>query len=232
MPLQREYRHTAIELETIVSMSWCRYMYRNMTACKRIISMRRTRFSGKLSAMNLKFAIGAAAIAFLAGRAAAQEPAFPLADVVTEGRQAAVSAHSVHSGLGREDYLKTSEGIVLFFQHFQAADGRIIDPLLRREIQYSTPCYACAASALISGGRQTNLLDSAARALDVALEELSTGHAADNHTDFFTFPCMLAYESLRDRVSSERRARWESDLRADRARNCVYQDLPEQARAA
>ncbi len=121
---------------------------------------------------------------------------------------------------------------MLFFQHFQAADGRIIDPLLRREVQYSTPCYACAASALISGGRQTNLLDSAARALDVALEELSTGHAADNHTDFFTFPCMFAYESLRDRVSSERRAPLGERLAgADRA-GTRLPGPSEQARAA
>src|SRR5665213_1855168 len=90
--------------------------------------MRRTGIYGKLGAMNLKIAIGAVGIAFLAARAPAQETAFPLADVVAEGRRAALSAHAVHSGLGREDYLKTSEGIVLFFQHFQAADGRFIDP--------------------------------------------------------------------------------------------------------
>jgi hypothetical protein len=144
---------------------------------------------------------------------------------VAEARQAALSSHAVPSGLGRADYLKTSEGIVVYFQHFQTPDGRIIDPFLRREVQYSTPCYAWAAAAVICGGRQTNLLDSAARALDVALEELSTGHAADNHSDFFTFPCMLAYETLRDRVSSERRARWERDLRAIVPER-VYQDLP------
>jgi hypothetical protein len=175
--------------------------------------------------MNLRFATGLAGIAFLAAHAGAGEPPFPLAEVVAQARQAALSAQAAPSGLGRQDYLKTSEGIVVFFRHFQTPDGRIIDPFLLREVQYSTPCYAWAASALVSSGRQTNLLDSAARALDVALEELSTGHAADNHSDFFTFPCMLAYEALRDRVSSGRRAGWERDLRAI-APERVYQDIP------
>jgi hypothetical protein len=187
--------------------------------------MRNASFFVKVRMMNLRFATGLAGIAFLATHAVAQEPPFPLAEVVAQGRQAALSAKTVPSGLGRQDYLRTSEGIVVFFRHFQNPDGRIMDPFLGREVQYSTPCYAWAASALVSSGRQTNLLDSAARALDVALEELSTGHAADNHGDFFTFPCVLAYEALRDRVSGARRARWERDLRAiepDR----IYQDIP------
>ncbi len=175
--------------------------------------------------MNVRFATCLAGIAFLTACAFAGEAPFPLAEVVAQGREAALSARAVPSGLGRQDYLKTSEGIVLFFRHFQTPDGRIIDPFLKREVQYSTPCYAWAASALVSGGRQTNLLDSAALALDVALEELSTGHTADNHSDFFTFPCMLAYEALRDRVSGARRARWERDLGAIEPER-VYQEVP------
>ncbi len=201
-------------------------MYMNITRHKRIFSMRPNRFSVKLKGMKRSFAISLAAIAFLAGNAAAQKPAFPLAEIVAQARQAALAGRGVPSGLVREDYLKTSEGIVVYFRHFQAPDGRIIDPFLNREVQYSTPCYAWAASALVSSGRQTNLLDSAARALDISLEELSTGHAADNHSDFFTFPCMLAYETLRDRVSSERRTRWERDLRAIDPQR-VYQEVPE-----
>jgi hypothetical protein len=104
-------------------------------------------------------------------------------------------------------------GIVDFFQHFQTSEGRIIDPYLRREVQYSTPCYAWAAAALIASGKQTNSLESAASALDCALTELATDKAADNHGDFFTFPAMLAYEHLRERVAPERRKHWEELLR-------------------
>jgi hypothetical protein len=128
-------------------------MYRNITDRKRIISMRQTGLSVKLTTMNLRFASGLAGIAFLATHAVAQEPPFPLAEVVAQARQAALSAKAVPSGLGRQDYLKTSEGIVVFFRHFQTPDGRIMDPFLGREVQYSTPCYAWAASALVSAGR-------------------------------------------------------------------------------
>jgi hypothetical protein len=144
----------------------------------------RNGFFRQTPGMSPKFAIATAGIVFLAARAVSQETPFPLADIVAEARQMAASFHTVPSGMGRADYLKTSEGIVVYFQHFQNPDGRIIDPFLRREVQYSTPCYA-----------------------------------------FFTFPCMLAYETLRDRVSSERRVRWERDIRAIVPEH-VYQDLP------
>jgi hypothetical protein len=127
--------------------------------------------------------------------------------------------------LTREDYLKTCEGIVDFFHHFQTPDGRIIDPFMHKEVQYSTPCYAWTATVLVVSGRQTNLFDSAARALDAALEELSSGHAADAHSDFFTFPCMLAYEALRDRVTAERRGKWEEELRSIVPEK-IYHDIP------
>jgi hypothetical protein len=175
--------------------------------------------------MKLNLAVVLAAMLFLTERCAAAESAFPLGATVAAGREVALSARVAPSGLDRNDYLATSEGIVAFFQHFQTPDGRILDPYLGREVQYSSPCYAWAAAALVTSGRRTNLLDSAARALDISLEELSIGHAADNHGDFFTFPCMLAFEALRGRVSNERRARWEDNLRAI-APERVYQDIP------
>jgi hypothetical protein len=136
-----------------------------------------------------------------------------------------MAAQVTPSGLSRDDYLKTTQGIVEFFQHFQREDGRIIDPFMHKEVQYSTPCYAWAAAALVMSGRDTNMIDSTVRALDISLEELSTGHAADGHSDFFTFPCMFAYEALRDRVASERRATWETELRAIVPEK-IYQDIP------
>jgi hypothetical protein len=175
--------------------------------------------------MNLRFVVALAGAALIAACASAVEEPFPLADVVAQARQAASFAKATPSGLSREDYLKTSAGIVAFFRHFQNPDGRILDPYSGKEVQYSTPCYAWAAAALVSSGHQTNLLDSASFALDAALDELSTGRVADNHGDFFTFPAMLAYEALRDHVSNERRAPWERELREIEPQR-VYQDAP------
>lgn len=174
--------------------------------------------------MQPKRILSLVAVFFLAAASRGQET-YPLAEIVAQARLAAASNAPSATGLGRDDYLKTAAGIVSFFQHFQTPAGRIIDPYLHKEVQYSTPCYAWAAAALVKSGRQTNLLESASRALDAALAELSTGHAADGHGDFFTFPCMFAYEALRDRVAPGRRGLWEEDLRAI-APKLSYHDLP------
>ena len=145
--------------------------------------------------------------------ARALEP-FPLGPAVDTAKNRLVGAQFKPTGLKRDDYLAVIGGIVTYFHHFQAPDGRIIDPFLHTEWQYSTPCYAWAAASLVAGGKQTNLLESAALALDCALTELAEDKAANNHGDFFTFPAMLAYENLRERVPAERRKHWEELLRA------------------
>jgi hypothetical protein len=125
----------------------------------------------------------------------------------------------------RSNYLGTIEGIVDYFAHFQTADGRIIDPYAHREVQYSTPCYAWAASVLIAGFNRSNLVESAALALDNALEQLANGTPCDRHGDFFTVPCVLAYKELKSRVKAERVARWEACFRKMEPAAC-YSDLP------
>ncbi len=154
------------------------------------------------------------ALIAVAGQSEGKMPSFPLAGVVASLRPALSDSPSSPTGLTRSDYLSTIAGIVNFFRHFQAPDGRIIDPFVRREVQYSTPCYAWAATALVVSGQQPDLLDSAAAALECALQQLATAQPADRHGDFFTFPAMLAYEHLRDRVPQERRQRWEQLLKA------------------
>ncbi|MBW3624708.1 MAG: hypothetical protein KY468_14990 [Armatimonadetes bacterium] len=134
------------------------------------------------------------------------------------------SSSPPQTGLTREAYRDTIRGIVRYFKHFQGPDGRIIDPFVRREVQYSTPCYAWAAAILLKDEKDPELLESAARALDSSLEQLATAKPADRHGDFFTFPALLAYEHLKERVTPERRERWERDLRAlDPAR--AYNDV-------
>lgn len=139
---------------------------------------------------------------------------FPLAATVNTLRLDLTAASVAPTNLSRDDYLSIVSGIVNHFRHFQNAEGRIIDPFVHREVQYSTPCYAWAATALVVSGKRSDLLDSAAMALECALRQLADASPADQHGDFFTFPAMLAYEHLRDRVPLERRQRWEALLKA------------------
>lgn len=110
--------------------------------------------------------------------------------------------------------------IAAYFRQFQIANGSIIDPIANQEIQYATPCYAQSAATLIGSGysneyeryftqfkiqlyaicniyHSTGLLESAALALDSALQELATGTCAWGHSNFFTMPSMWAYDILK-----------------------------------
>src|SRR4051794_33660858 len=97
---------------------------------------------------------------------------FPLKETVANAKRQLSAAEVSPTGVKREDYLNVVAGIANFFHHFQAADGRIIDPFQHEEVQYSTPCYAWACAALVASGKQTNLLESGALALECALTEL------------------------------------------------------------
>jgi hypothetical protein len=59
------------------------------------------------------------------------------------------------AGATRADYLDVIEGVVRYFQPFQNTDpasiafGRILDPLVKIEIQYSTPCFVRLPHSLL-----------------------------------------------------------------------------------
>ena len=150
--------------------------------------------------------------------------AFRSAKIVAEATNNLRQATIEPTKLSRDNYLNVVSGIVNYFQHFQAEDGRIVDPYLQTEFQYSTPCYAWAAAALVQSGKQTNLLESATRALHCALQELAEDKAAMNHGDFFTFPCMLAYEALHNRVPPSEQGKIDDLLKRMDPQRC-YQDV-------
>lgn len=152
-------------------------------------------------------------------------PSFPLAKSVNSVRASlSLASPPKPTGLSCNDYLSLVEGIVDFFGNFQGNDGRIIDPFARREVQYSTPYYAWAATALILGKNRKDLLESAVRALECAIQQLVEAKPADGHGDFFTFPVILSYENLRDFVPKERFQRWGQLLRSIEPYR-VYRDV-------
>jgi hypothetical protein len=112
----------------------------------------------------------------------------------------------------RDDYLNLIDGVVKYFRPFQDKKGRIIDPYLHREYQYSTPTFALAAATLIVSGRDGELLGSASKALDSALYQLASGAVTDRHGDFFILPTMMAYRHLKDIVDPTTRKRWDRYL--------------------
>ncbi len=117
------------------------------------------------------------------------------------------------TGLKRADYLKLIASQIDFWKQHQDADGAIIDPYKKAEIQYSTPAFAHAAAVLVARDRRIDLLEPASKAMDWATRRLSERKAAGSHEDFY--PSMLAHALmlLKTHARPERVARWEGDIR-------------------
>jgi hypothetical protein len=132
------------------------------------------------------------------------------------------------SGLTPRDYLRVIEGNVDFFGHHQDATGAIIDPYKQEEYQYSTPCFALAASTVAIYAGRGDLIEPAARAMDWAVLTLSEGRGAHHHEDFFSSQIAHALPLLQPVVSRERYQKWEERIRAFDPLT-VYRAGPEEA---
>jgi hypothetical protein len=85
------------------------------------------------------------------------------------------------TGLTKQDYLTTINGVVQFFRRYQNSSGNIIDPYRGIETQYATPCFAYACSTVYAEGKDDSLLSNCTGAISSALSELSADTCADGH---------------------------------------------------
>ena len=117
------------------------------------------------------------------------------------------------TGLVRADYLALIAGEIDFWKKQQNADGAIIDPYLKNEVQYSTPAFAHAAAGLVAWSAREDLVEPAAKALDWAVRRLADRKAASAHEDFY--PPMIAHAMrlLKPHVPPARYEQWENDVR-------------------
>lgn len=117
------------------------------------------------------------------------------------------------TGLTKKDYLSLMAGNVDFWKHHQNAEGAIIDPVEKKERQYSTPTFACAAAMLVREAGRDDLLDPATRAFTFSLDALVNKTTADNHADFYIPALIHAHRILKTRVPEETLAGWDAKLR-------------------
>ena len=117
------------------------------------------------------------------------------------------------SGFITDDYLGPIESCVDFFLKHQTPAGAIIDPYRREEFQYSTPCFAFAAALVAEHRGRQDLIEPAAKALDLATASLVARTAASDHEDFYSPPIALAIRLLSHRVAETRSAKWRERIR-------------------
>lgn len=118
------------------------------------------------------------------------------------------------TGLTRKDYLDVIASQVKAMRKCQDPAGRIIDPMIKKEMQYSTPCYAHCVAVLARAGYPISkeLIQSGMKALDVSLEALTQAKAASGHGDFYTWPALFAYELLGPMASPQRKEKWSNAI--------------------
>ncbi len=116
--------------------------------------------------------------------------------------------------ISKDAYLDITEGIVREIVKFQNANGAIVDPYAKREVQYSTPYFANAIGTLISAGRAMDLLDEGIAAMNSATADIAGGAASipDNHGEFFLAPLAGAIPLYTPYVSIQQLQKWESRM--------------------
>ena len=118
------------------------------------------------------------------------------------------------SEFSKNTYLKIIEGQVRVFQKFQNDSGRIIDPVVNKEMYFTTPCYAHSVAVLAASGyiKDKNLIESGMLAMDVVTEDMSKNKSAGRHGDFYTWPVMFSFELFKGIADAKRYAEWGKNI--------------------
>ena len=135
----------------------------------------------------------------------------PLADQInTFLRRQAQSKGFQATGLERKDYLDVVAGQIKAMRQYQDSDGRIIDPVTKREMYFTTPCYAHSIAALTKANYpiSRHTIESGMKALDISLKDLAEAKAAGGHGDFYTWPAVFAYELFTPSALIHRKETW------------------------
>lgn len=118
------------------------------------------------------------------------------------------------SGFSKNTYLQIIAGQVHAFQQYQNDSGRIIDPVEKTEMYFTTPCYAHSVAVLAASEytRDRNLIESGMLAMDVITEDMSKNRSAGGHGDFYTWPVLLALDLYEGIAEAERYQKWGNNI--------------------
>lgn len=111
-------------------------------------------------------------------------------------------------------YLDEVERVARAVAPLQNAEGKVIDPYAKQEIQYSTPYFAYAVGTLLSAGRGADLLSQGVAAMDSATEQMSCGVTAipNKAGEFYLPPLAEGLALYGPHVPAETMQRWRGRL--------------------
>ncbi|MEH7413802.1 hypothetical protein V7266_00755 [Neobacillus drentensis] len=132
------------------------------------------------------------------------EKPFPLNSILSKYQKSFTESQIGDSNHKRNEYLEIIEPLIRYFFRCMNHQGRIIDPYVRRETQYSTPAFAAAAALLYRERKEKWMLEAATQALEASLNQMATETCADGHSNFYTTMVTFAYVNLKPFVSIQK----------------------------
>ena len=116
------------------------------------------------------------------------------------------------STLSREFYLDLIEAIVRHAEPWVDAEGAVIDPVLHREYNQSSPRFASSCAVLLRFGRCREFREKLYRVMDYCCAALGHADSVNRSPDFWMRELSTAYFCLRTIAPEERLALWRRDL--------------------
>lgn len=120
----------------------------------------------------------------------------------------------VPTSITRKNYLKIIHDQVAAFVQYQDSAGKIIDPVKKTEMYFTTPCFAHSVSVLASSGypAASSILEAGMKAMDYTTDQMAQNKSAGGHGDFYTWPMMMAFKNFSKTAAASRIRKWRTNL--------------------
>ncbi len=139
---------------------------------------------------------------------------FELADKVAAVMAAPAPEGWRPTGIDRNHYLDTAERIVRMAAEWVDDEGRVIDPVIKREHGQTSPRFAAPGAVLLHFGRAGELRSKIFRTMDYCCQALPSGDARRKSPDFWMRELVTAYLALQTVADEAHLQRWAEGLAA------------------
>ena len=116
------------------------------------------------------------------------------------------------TGIDRRFYLDICERIVKEAVRWVDDQGRLIDPVLRKEVAQSTPRFVSSAALLLCFGRAPEVKEAAYRAMSSSCRRLADPAVRSMSPDFWMRELATAYLAFETVADQDRLRGWAADL--------------------
>jgi len=118
------------------------------------------------------------------------------------------------TGIDRNYYLDVMEHVLREAQKWVDAQGKVIDPIRKKEVGQTTPRLVSSGAVLLGFGRLAEAREAVFRSMSHCCQALPSGQAKKNSPDFWMRELMTAYLALQNVADREQLAAWAAGISA------------------